>query len=89
MRDNIIYILCAYDQDKYGVDMSGKRKINVEKAADELAAFMCHREVRQIVLHRTVDSATNLEAIIIDSLKNDYPEQTIREAIDKVKNEMK
>ena len=81
INNNLAIPLCS--------DKCTARFEGINELVDELTALMSYREVRQIVLHRTVHDGTNLQAIIIESLLPYYSEQTILQAIEQVKNEMK
>lgn len=56
---------------------------------DQLAALMCYREVRAIMTAKAVYPFHKYERQMFDYLKQYYPEQTILQAIEKVKNEQK
>jgi hypothetical protein len=91
MKDNILQVLQNHDQDPKGVDMSGRMKINADKAANELSALMCYREVR--AYHSCFnnyceeDEWTAIDEDIIGDLIEYYPENIIRKAIKQFKNE--
>lgn len=78
MRDSILDILAEH------INMSTNRS---EPLADELTAFMCYREVRAYCKGRSV--FLTVPNLLVALFKEYYPEQTIREAIEKVKNEQK
>lgn len=93
MKDQILDILCEHDQDPYGVDMSGKRKININKAATDIEQFMCYREVRAYLTGMGFEYFKRFPSITVDTIKHhlqkDYPESMITAAIERVKNENK
>lgn len=93
MRNEIENILHKHDADPHGVDISGYRKINAHKVADELTALMCYREVRAFcdaynVFHGEY-SDENLRDEIILSIGAEYDQNTILQAFGKYKNEQK
>ena len=74
--------------------MNGQADIEgVEYTVSELTALMCYREVRAYYqAYRDFDDNESDESIkqeILGTFSDDYPEETILQAIEQVKNELK
>lgn len=91
MRNKIREVLHRHDVDPYGVDINGKRKINIEKASDELTQLMCYREVRAFILGIDVPYpyGKSFVNLVVKKLGQEYTEEMITKSIDKIKNEYK
>ncbi len=93
IRDQILEGMCKHDQDPFGVDMSGKRKISVDKAVNDLIELMCYREIRAywkaFLSFNEDDFYTGIEEEIKGEFIEDYPELLITAAIEQYKSEQK
>lgn len=91
MRDKISKIVGQYRHSSFDTHEERKEKWN--KCTDELTALMCYREVRAFywahwqILYKFSWRAFEYEAM--SYFVANFPKETIREAIEKVKNEQK
>lgn len=95
MRDNILRTIQSKVHIQKTISLGGSVVSFLEGeelAADELTALMCYREVRAYYLgYNDWYTGVDWEQLgqeMLGHFSENYPEQTIREAIEKVKNEM-